>query len=160
MPETKGRIKIVKILYKVLLIIISICLSFAAVWCFYFFKKFSTLQDSDRQTIIDSLKPDTDGKGYSDDSVRLIQEDLQKITGLNQNQKVFFEKWYKIMLIQARKTVLSENRDAFLKNSKKYYQANFCFGLYIGSLGKSEYQFNFLNSEFENKEFNSIFHSI
>jgi hypothetical protein len=142
------------------LIIIALCAALVAIWYFYFFKKFSTLQDVDRQTILESFKPDSDGKGYSDDSVNLIKEDLQHTTGLDKNQKMFFEKWYKIMLIQTRKTVLSENRDAYLKNSKKYYKANFCFGLYIGSLGNSEHKFNFLNSEFENKEFNSIFHSL
>lgn len=144
-----------KTLLKILGFIIAICIVLASVWYFYFFKRFSTLQDNDRKTLLESLKPDTTGKGYSDEAEVLIKDDLQNINSLNNEEKAFFKKWYTFYVKFKRETLLSPSRDKYLENSRKYYKAFRCMGLYVGKI-KEDYNFNFFRNEFETDDFNEL----
>ena len=149
-----------KTFLKILGFILGILAILVAIWYFYFFKRFSTLQDNDRQTILESLKPDTTGKGYSDDGQKIIDHDLVLAKkSLTPKDYENFEFWYKELLKRKRVVVLSENRDVFLKNLKIYYIAFKCFAQYAPQLDKNIW-FLEKNSEIEKENFNYIFESL
>lgn len=65
-----------KTLLKIIISIIGVITILVSIWCFYFWNKFSTLQELDRQIILNSFKKDSDLKGYSDDSKILLEQDF------------------------------------------------------------------------------------
>lgn len=148
-----------KILLKIIMVIVGLLAIFISIWYFYFWKKFSTLQEVDRQQIIESLMPDSDGKGYSDIAEIQIKQDMSKINSLNYEEKIFFEKWYRINLKIKRQLILSKNREEYLKKTVLYYKSNDCFSIYLGSI-KEKFDFSFLNNIQEFEQFYDLFYKI
>lgn len=146
-----------KTLLKILGFIGIIIAILVSIWYFYFFKRWSTLQDVDRQLILESLKEDSDGKGYSDEAQKLIEEDFNKITNMNEEEKAFLKKWNILLTKQERKTPLSKNREEFLKNIELFYKTLRCFELYVGNIEENEIRYHFLYPTYEKKEFYKYF---
>lgn len=144
-------------LLKTITILVGLILIIVSVWYFYFWKRFSTLQEVDRQQIIESLKKDSDGKGISDESKIQIERDLSQIKSLKKEEKLFFEKWYYRYIKMKRKTLLSKDRTEYLKNITLYYKSYRCFGIYISRI-KEDIDFNFFNQKFEHKSFYELFY--
>jgi uncharacterized protein YxeA len=56
-----------KFLKKLFILILILITCLVSVWYFHYWKRFSTLQKIDKELILESMKPDTNGKGYSDE---------------------------------------------------------------------------------------------
>jgi hypothetical protein len=109
------------------------------VWYFYYWKRFSTLQDVDKQLILKSFKPDTNGKGYSDEGERLITNDIPLIKSqLSEKDAADLIFWRREYLKRRRIMMLSENKEEFLKNARRYYISFDCMTRHNMNLTKEK----------------------
>lgn len=120
-----------KILLKIIKIIFGLILLLITIWYFYFWKRFSTLQEVDRQQIIESFMPDSNGKGYSDNSEKIIENDVKLVSKvLSEKELEDFSFWFKEFYKRRRILLLSKDRTFFKKNARNYYIAFECFSRY------------------------------
>jgi hypothetical protein len=148
-----------KKIYKILLILIALCAALVAIWYFYFFKRFSTLQDVDRQTILESFKPDSDGDGLSDFANKALEEDFNKITNLTTEEKESLKFWTIEYIKSKRFLALSENRDVYLQKAKTHYKIFKCSNLFLYKLGSNKYSFIY-EEGFEENNFDEILNTL
>lgn len=149
-----------KILFKTLSVLVAISIALVSIWNFYFFKSFSVLQDVDRETILESFKPDYDGNGLSDDAEKIIRNDVDLASkNMTKQELENFEFWLKSYLRIQRAVVLSPDKDSYLKNIKKYYISFNCFSQYAGQMDKDSLFFS-ENITPENPAFYEIFEQL
>jgi hypothetical protein len=141
-----------KIFLKKLFIFILILMTcLISVWYFYYWKRFSTLQDIDKELILESMKPDTNGKGYSDEGERMINHDIPLIKiQLSEKDSEDLVFWRREFLKRRRIMILSETRDAFLENAKKYYISFKCMVRHFETLDSTELSFDISKDENDN----------
>jgi hypothetical protein len=142
----------VKRFFKKLGIFVLILITaLVSIWYFYYWKRFSTLQDVDKQLILKSLKPDTTGKGYSDEGERMINHDIPLIKKqLSEKESDDLIFWRREYLKRRRIMMLSETKEKFLKNAKKYNIAFVCMTRHNMNLKKEEMIFKVSEGDEEN----------
>lgn len=149
-----------KILLKITMIIVGLSTVLISGWYLCFWNRFSTLQESDRQIILNSFKEDSDLKGYSDDAKMLLEQDFLKIKNLTTEEKESFRFWLIETLKQQRITMLSKTKEEFVENSKKHYIYFRCSTLHIHKLDSNE-KYNFIYQDlFEKDGFKLIYNNL
>jgi hypothetical protein len=116
---------------KWFLIILSIISVLAATWYFYFFNRYMTLQEEDKNIIEKSLWADSDGKGYSDIGKKRLDrslEILKKETNFTKEELENIEYFYITYSKLIRKALLAKNGEEFVPIFIKYNEMYSCLG--------------------------------
>ena len=116
--------------YKSLILIVIIIISVLAFYS-YKRKQYLTLNLEDKQIIQKSFNIDSNGKGYSDEGQKLLEEDDKLMTTLSSEDKRKFLNLYSNEMKLIRIVVLSKDKEEFLNNLKKFYINRYCVDSYL-----------------------------